>query len=155
MKTQGFVKLLRKVIREEVRNVIKEELSPIKENIITNSGNSLQEVMQDPMPRKKFSKKQFTKNTMLNDILNETAANPASQELVDYSSMNYNSQMAQSFGEERQSTKQHIPHVPALATTTTDGRPIDMSNENVAKTVNLMTRDYSALMKAIDKKKNK
>ena len=139
MKTQGFVKLLRKVIREEVRNVIKEELSPIiKENIITNSGNSLQEVMQDPMPRKKFSKKQFTKNTMLND-----------------SSMNYNSQMAQSFGEERQSTKQHIPHVPALATTTTDGRPIDMSNENVAKTVNLMTRDYSALMKAIDKKKNK
>ena len=84
MKTQGFVKLLRKVIREEVRNVIKEELSPIiKENIITNSGNSLQEVMQDPMPRKKFSKKQFTKNTMLNDILNETAANPASQELVD------------------------------------------------------------------------
>ena len=29
MKTQGFVKLLRKVIREEVRNVIKEELSPI------------------------------------------------------------------------------------------------------------------------------
>jgi hypothetical protein len=28
-----------------------------------------------------------------------------------------------------------------------------MSDKNVAKTVNLMTKDYSALMKAMDKKR--
>jgi hypothetical protein len=30
-----------------------------------------------------------------------------------------------------------------------------MNNENVAKTVDIMTRDYSGLMKAIEKKKGK
>ena len=58
---------------------------------------------------------------------------------------NYKSSMAESFGMSREPQ--------ALATTTTDGRPVDMKNENVAKTVNLMTKDYSALMKAIDKKR--
>ena len=36
-----------------------------------------------------------------------------------------------------------------------NGEAINMSNENVASTVKAMTKDYSALMKAIDKKKIK
>ena len=36
MKAQGFVKLLRKVIREEVRNVIVKELKPILNEVNIN-----------------------------------------------------------------------------------------------------------------------
>ena len=58
--------------------------------------------------------------------------------------------MAQSFGADRQPGYQ-----TPLATKDINGAPVNMANENVAKTVNLMTKDYSALMKAIDKKKGK
>ena len=34
-----------------------------------------------------------------------------------------------------------------------NGAPVNVRNENVANVVNAMTKDYSALMKAIDKKK--
>ena len=46
MKTQGFVKLLRKVIREEVRNVIVKELRPILNEVnIKKHDINLQEVL--------------------------------------------------------------------------------------------------------------
>ena len=66
----------------------------------------------------------------------------------DYPSIgNFKSDMAESIGMSRQPQ--------ALATTDVNGAPVNMSNESVAKTVNIMTKDYSALMKAIDKKKGK
>jgi len=38
-----------------------------------------------------------------------------------------------------------------LATKGINGEGIDMSNENVASTVNAMTKDYSGVMKAMNK----
>ena len=86
-------------------------------------------------------KKQFTKNTALNDILNETAATQPSE----WNAVNFRSDMAESFGMQSSNTP--------LATKGINGERIDMNNEAVATTVNAMTKDYSALMKAIDKKK--
>jgi pyruvate/2-oxoglutarate/acetoin dehydrogenase E1 component len=63
--------------------------------------------------------------------------------------MNFRSEMAQAFGMERQS-----PNMP-LATSGINGEPINMNDQGVATAVNAMTKDYSALMKAIDKKKGK
>lgn len=143
MKTDGFVKLLRKVIREEVRSVIVKELRPILNEVnIKKHDINLQEVMDTPnTPKQPVAKKQYTKNAALNDILNETANTPPSE----WESMNFSSRMAESFGMQRG---------PApLATKGINGEPIDMNNEAVATTVNAMTKDYSALMKAIDKKK--
>jgi len=150
MKTQGFIKLLRKVIREEVRNVIKEELKPmLNEENVQQQNISLHEAMNTPeVSNQKITKKQFTKNPLLNDLLNETASMPASQELVDYSSMNFKSEMAESFGMERQAT---MRSERPLATKGINGEGIDMSNENVASTVNAMTKDYSGVMKAMNK----
>ncbi len=154
MKTEGFVKLLRKVIREEVRSAVREILSEERTNHkqVIDHGINLAEIAENPMPnRPKAKRKTYTKNGMLNDLLNETAAT------ADFSSMKdpsfatmggqFNSSMAQSFGASR--------HPQSLATHDTNGKPVDMSNENVAKTVDIMTKDYSALMKAIDKKKGK
>ena len=146
MESKSFVKLLRKIIREEVSRAVKQVLTESNTNQVTDN-ISLTEMSAEPMPRRSHTKKKYTKNPMLNDLLNETAATPATQELTDYSTMNFRSEMAEAFGMQRGPR--------ALATTDVHGKPINMSNEKVAKTVDLMTKDYSALMKAIDKKKGK
>ena len=94
-----------------------------------------------------YEPQNFTSNSALNDLLNETAAKPANGELADWSSMNFKSQMAQSY-------QQPANNVRPLATSGIDGELVNMNNKAVASTVNAMTKDYSALMKAIDKKKN-
>lgn len=134
MQTKSFVKLLRKVIREEVRSAVRSELQQLNENALPAT------------PKMQRKQKRFVKNDMLNDILNETTAMPADQE---WSTMNFKSEMAQAFG--MQSTGPSVP----LATTDINGAPVNMNNEAVAATVDAMTRDYSGLMKAIDKKRGK
>jgi len=145
MKSDGFVKLLRKVIREEVRNAIKAELTPILNEVkSTKHDDNLQEVASLPLRRKaKHQNQQYTKNPMLNDLLNETAASTAVDTIADWGTSDLKSNMAAAIG---MGTK-------PLATTGIKGEAVDMSNENVASAVNAMTKDYSALMKAIDKKK--
>jgi hypothetical protein len=144
MSSKSIVKLLRKVIREEVRAAVKEALTErkVNHNKVINHGMDLHTLAENPVPA--ASKKRFTKNDMLNDLLNETAATPPTQELTDWSTMNFKSEMAEQFGTTRQQP---------LATTGINGEPVNMNNENVAKTVDIMTRDYSGLMKAINKKK--
>jgi len=140
MQSKTFVKLLRKLIREEVRNAVRSEMR----SMLSESKPHSQVINQGVAMHNKVeqrAKKQYVKNDMLNDILNETTALPADQ----FATMNFRSEMAQAFGQG-----------PAVAPTTDiNGAPVDMSNENVATVVDAMTKDYSALMKAIDKKKGK
>jgi len=149
MKSEGFIKLLRKVIREEVRSAVKAELRPLLNEKKVDTHTVEQSAAHQP--NNPAVKKQFTKNALLNDLLNETANAPASQEMIDYSTTNFSSAMGEAIG-----APQHVsrPSVP-LVTNDINGVPVNMQNENVAKTVGLMTKDYSALMKAIDKKKNR
>ena len=152
MKTELFIKLLRKVIREEVSKAVKEVLTEqtVDHDKVMNHGMNLAEMAQNPRPKKTRAKKEYSKNEMLNDILNETAATG------NFASMNngpmvsggtFDSSMAQSFGASRRPQ--------SLASTGINGEAVDMSNEGVATAVKAMTKDYSALMKAIDKKKGK
>ena len=150
MESKTFVKLLRKIIREEVGRAVKQALTESNINQVSNNIN-LTEIAEDPIPNRPIAKKKFTKNPMLNDLLNETAATPVSQEMTDWSTMNYRSEMAQAFGMDRQSSGPSMP----LATQGINGEAVNMNNEGVATAVKAMTRDYSALMKAIDKKKNR
>jgi hypothetical protein len=152
MKTDGFLKLLRKVIREEVSNAIKAELRPILNEIkIDSHTEPTRRAKSISRPPPVATKKQYTKNAMLNDLLNETTAMAPDQGMVDYSTMDYSSAMEQSYGEQQIVARPLAP----LVTNDINGVPVNMQNENVAKTVGLMTKDYSALMKAIDKKKNR
>ena len=151
MKKDGFVKLLRKIIRDEVSKAVKNALNESKINQVTSADFSLTEMSEDSVTNKPRVKKQYTKNSMLNDLLNETAATPVSQEMADWSSMNYKSEMAEAFGQGMSASKPVTP----LATKGINGEPVNMNNENVAKVGNAMTKDYSALMKAIDKKNSK
>tara|TARA_R110002050_G_scaffold118879_2_gene236566 strand:+ start:5714 stop:6163 length:450 start_codon:yes stop_codon:yes gene_type:complete len=149
MKTDGFVKLLRKVIREEVSNAIKAELKPILNEVrSTKHDITLQEIASTPTRASTSNKKkQYTKNSMLNDLLNETAAVATMDAGVEWNTPKFKSNLADAIGMN--------PAPRALATSGINGEAVNMNNEAVASTVNAMTKDYSALMKAIDKKKGK
>jgi hypothetical protein len=103
MKADTFIKLLRKVIREEVQNVVREELgilleSPKSETTITEATkpvvkNSMVESIKPVKPTQPAKPMSFTSNNVLNDILNETVQTGDWRSVVDATS-----QMAPNFG---------------------------------------------------------
>ena len=137
MKAKTFENLIRKVVREEIDYALRREIKSLKEDLrdelkptITEHTERMVEVPQQSslkekiMGKKPFKKQQFVGNSTLNDLLNETAAGDT------------NTQSAMAPVSDPFSTG---------APMETAGMPTE-----VAKAV---TRDYSSLMKAIDKKK--
>jgi hypothetical protein len=152
MDTKGFINTLRKVIREEVQAAVRTEMKRMLSENKTSHTKTIThglelEQMANFQASKRQERKTFSKDPMLNDLLNETATLPADE----WTTMNFRSEMAQAFGGMRGNGDTNVPFVAPQ--TDLDGRPVNMANEQVAATVNAMTKDYSALMKAIDKKK--
>ena len=152
MDKKSFADILRKIVREEVTKAVRTEMRALLNETKTDHsktiehGLSLHEMIDEPVPglQRKTSKR-YSSNNMLNDLLNETGP---LRENNNWNSINFNSQMAQGFA----SPMSQPPVAPAVDF---DGKPVNTSNEKVATVVNAMTKDYSALMKAIDKKKGK
>ena len=147
MKAKTFENLLRKVVREEIDYALRREIKSLKEDLrdeikptliespqrTIKSNKSVDEFPKNSLREKIMGKspikdKQFTQNSTLNDLLNETAqgntntngnASPVSME-GDFSNIG--------------------------------GVPKEAAPQEVVEAV---TRDYSGLMKAIDKRKNK
>ena len=143
MKAKTFENLIRKVVREEIDYALRREIKSLKEDLrdelkptITEHTERLVEVPQVPqsslkekiMGKKPFKKQKFVGNNTLNDLLNETAAGDTNLE-----SGNSPVSLSQPF-----STGAPLPMDTA-------GMPTEVANA--------VTRDYSSLMKAIDKKK--
>ena len=129
-----FTQALRQMIRQEMRDVLTEELLPILKDVLTEQR---QPAPVKPQRRKAVSKRTFSKNSILNDLLNDTAST------ANFSDMNIGPLVESGFNSE--------PDVTPM--TDIDGRPVDTSNEAVANVLSIMNKDYSALMTAIDKKK--
>ena len=149
MDTKGFINTLRKVIREEVQAAVRTEMKRMLSENKTDHKKTITHGLElEQLVNLQSSKrKTFSKDPMLNDLLNETATLPADE----WTTMNFRSEMAQAFGGMRGNGDTNVPFVAPQ--TDLDGRPVNMANEQVATAVNAMTKDYSALMKAIDKKK--
>jgi hypothetical protein len=155
MKAKTFENLIRKVVREEIDYALRREIKTLKEDLrdelkptivehkermveVPNNPmpetakNSLRKKIMgsNPLPKKPISNQSFTSNTALNDLLNETAAGDTNLE-----SGNAPINMTQPFS------------TGAPLSENTEGLPEDLANA--------LTRDYSGLMKAIDKKKGK
>lgn len=152
MDTKGFINTLRKVIREEVQLAVRTEMRKMLTETKTDHRKAIThglelEQLANHQTTKRQERKTFSKDPLLNDLLNETATLPTDE----WTTMNFRSEMAQAFGGMRVNGDSNVPFV--APTTDHDGRPVNMANEQVATAVNAMTKDYSALMKAIDKKK--
>ena len=61
-KKQNIKTIIRQIVREEVAMAIKEVITELK-----------QPIKSQPQPKKIVEKKSFTSNSVLNDVLNETA----------------------------------------------------------------------------------
>lgn len=158
-------KTLIKALKIAVRDVIKEELTEILREGLQSTINEIKSTPPAPANRATGkpiaeapvkNKVQFQRTGFAN-ILNETTSMKESSPSVssfsdlmneNYQDISFNSSDAQGFGMQRANQKSNAPQVMNDPET---GKTFDV-DPAVAKA---MTRDYSALMKAIDKKKGK
>jgi hypothetical protein len=148
MKAKTFENLIRKVVREEIDYALRREIKTLKEDlrdefkptivehtekqveIPEEAKTSLREKFMGPNPisKKPIVNHNFTQNTSLNDLLNETAMGDTNTE-----SANAPVSLSQPFASD------------APLPIETGGMPKEVADA--------VTRDYSGLMKAINKKK--
>jgi hypothetical protein len=143
MKAKTFENLIRKVVREEIDYALRREIKSLKEDLRDElkpsivehtermvevpQQSSLKEKIMGKKPIKK-QKQNFVGDSTLNDLLNETAMGDT------------NTQTAQA--------------PVSLAQPFSTGAPLPMDTTGMPTEVaNAVTRDYSGLMKAINKKK--
>ena len=96
MKADTFVKLLRKVIREEVQAVVREELgilleAPDPKPVVAEAKktavkNSMVESIKPAKPTQPIKPTAFTSNNVLNEILNQTAQSGEWRSIADMNS---------------------------------------------------------------------
>ena len=146
MKAKTFENLIRKIVREEIDYALRREIKSLKEDLrdslkptiteqhiespIKSNKSSLKEKIMGSTPIKKYKKQNFVGNSTLNDLLNETAQGDTS----------LNNTMSP----------------VSLSEPFASGAPMSVDTTGMPKEVaNAVTRDYSDLMKAIDKKKNR
>mgnify|MGYP003110393513 FL=1 len=141
MKSNKLVSLIKEVVKQEVKKQITDIL--INETNIPKA---------KPVVKKKVKEQKFTDNPMLNQILNETA-----QQQEEYPTLGGgtfdSSRMTEMLGYgSGLGNKEVKREVAAASTLQSAGMTPDTAPEHLT---NALTRDYSGLMKAIDKKKGK
>jgi len=147
--------IVRKVVREELKPIIAEVKNASKPIIKETKSKPKRIVETDPLDidmrailsieenKKTPQAKTFTKNSMLNEMLNETMQDGEWRNM----DAQFGSNQAQAWSGRETTT--------VAPTQDIDGRPVDTSNPEVANVMGAITKDYSQLMKAIDKKKGK
>ncbi len=154
MENKKFIQIMKKIIREEIRSVIKEELTEILQVGLQPTINEMKNNQRDaPKPPKPKRKQAMFKENKFADILNNTDRLRENSPVSTYASLmtediNMTSADAMNFGMQRKGVMNSQPIVTDAET----GAAVAVEDPAIAKA---MTRDYSALMKAIDKKKNR
>ena len=142
-------KELVKIIQEAVRREVKKEVKKILINEETS--HQLADIIPEVSEPKQ--KVEYTKNKSLNDVLNETIGLGKSERQTDeYPTLGGGafdtSKMSEMMGYGKSDDMKR--DMVAVDTIKKAGRSVDQVPEHVT---NALTRDYSGLMKAIEKKK--
>ena len=154
MKKNELIKIIELVVRKEVKKQMTEIFINDEKEI------SLSETISEPTPKKvikKKPKKQYTKNKALNEVLNNTKP-LGQQETEEYPTLGGgvlgSDNMAEVLGYGdlgRGQNKEKAREMAAVDSIKKAGVNVDQVPEDVQ---NALTRDYSGLMKAINKKKS-
>ena len=157
-KSNKLANLIRELVKQEVKKQVTEIF--IKEGVksMTESAskNDVMEVLpkRKPKPKKEVT---YTKNPVLNDILNETA-NAGDSDFEEYptitgkpfdstrmaEAMGYGGMLGDAESRRKQAAIQTAQAVGA-----------DTNNEAVQNVMQDLTKDYRGVMKALDKKDGK
>ena len=151
MNKKELIKIIELVVRKEVKKQMTEIFINDEKEI------SLSETISKPKVAKKKSKKQYTKNKVLNEVLNNTKP-LGQQETDEYPTLGGgvlgSDNMAEVLGYGdlgRGQNKERAREMAAVDSIKKAGVSVDQVPEDVQ---NALTRDYSGLMKAINKKKS-
>ena len=151
MNKKELIKIIELVVRKEVKKQMTEIFINDEKEI------SLSETISKPKVAKKKSKKQYTKNKALNEVLNNTKP-LGQQETDEYPTLGGgvlgSDNMAEVLGYGdlgRGQNKERAREMAAVDSIKKAGVSVDQVPEDVQ---NALTRDYSGLMKAINKKKS-
>lgn len=161
MDTKKLIKAIQLIIKEEVKKEVAKKEKALRKSIMNEMKQSQPKIVEkDPLDVEHIfetshkTKQSFTGNSMLNDMLNETAQGG------EWRSINsngvgggmFNSSQAQSFGSMMGGQQ------PQVLQTAEGGQ---VSTQQLQQTeagqavVNALTRDYSGLMKHMNDKKGK
>ena len=153
MKKNDLIKIIELVVRKEVKKQMTEIFINEEKEI------SLSETISKPKPNivKKKTKKKYSKNKALNEVLNNTNPLGSSGQTEEYPSLGGgvlgSDNMAEVLGYGdlgRGQNKETAREMAAVDSIKKAGVSVDAVPEGVQ---NALTRDYSGLMKAISKKK--
>ena len=154
MNKKELIKIIELVVRKEVKKQMTEIF------INDEKEMSLSETISEPTPKKvikKKPKKQYTKDKALNEVLNNTKP-LGQQETEEYPTLGGgvlgSDNMAEVLGYGdlgRGQNKEKAREMAAVDSIKKAGVSVDQVPEDVQ---NALTRDYSGLMKAINKKKS-
>ena len=161
--SKKLLEIIKKAVREEVRTVLKEELAATFGNKKLSSehiahGLSLSELANTPKnpyeqgkvkPSKKRKSVEFTKDPVLNKILNETA-NEEWKTMGNKTFTDGRSGMASMMG--LNSPDQMFGGKPTIEQMLPNDRKHVQVSDEMA---DILTKDYSALLKKVDEKSNK
>tara|TARA_Y100001963_G_C6584738_1_gene355157 strand:- start:28 stop:438 length:411 start_codon:yes stop_codon:yes gene_type:complete len=129
-------------VRTLIRTIVREEVAMAIQEVITEMKKPTQQVSQ-PKPKKKvFEKKQFSKNSIINEVMNETAASDEWKTMGDgtYDSSKMNDILSSAY----EDTSNDNGNLAASMGVNPDTPGMDF-----------LKKDYRAVMKAIDKKQGK
>ena len=153
MKKNDLIKIIELVVRKEVKKQMTEIFINEEKEI------KLSETISKPKPKvvKKKTKKKYSKNPALNEVLNNTNPLGSSGQTEEYPSLGGgvlgSDNMAEVLGYGdlgKGQNKEQAREMAAVDTIKKAGVNVDQVPEGVQ---DALTRDYSGLMKAISKKK--
>ena len=136
----------KKTTRQIIRQIVREEVAMAIQEVITE----LKKPTKPVTPKKSTQNSSFTKNKVLNDVLNETAQGGDWKTLggTKYTTNRMNEIVGSSYGDMMNGNQK--PDADTVVKSM-GGNP-----DAVGDTLkNALTRDYSGLMKAMDKKQGK
>jgi hypothetical protein len=172
MNTEKFLNQIRQIIKEEVRSAIENEFNILLESLDRVSNKVVSENTKITSQPKKFipnksrtitprkTTQTFSSNPIINEILNDTAYSGfSSKDFHGILEEEYSPEMLghndyEEWPSMRNMSNLGMTSMPATAAmipkTDIDGRPVHDVTPEVEQA---LTRDYSSLMKAINKKK--
>ena len=169
MKKQDLIKIIEKVVRKEVKKQVNEIFINEGKKALANRSqkeevsSSLTEIAEQeytqPKPKKKEFK-EYTKNDALNKVLNETVGGIPQGDKAAYPTMGGGAYTSDRVSElmggnpmmrNTEQGKEKAREIGAVESMKARGVSSKEVGDDV---VNALTRDYSGLMKAINKKKD-
>ena len=156
--TKKVVSLIREIVKQEVKKEVREIFIREGMKSMAQQSTLVEDKVVEVLPERKSKPKKkvtYTKNPVLNDILNETAN---ASELDEYPTMSGKpfdtSRMAEAMGYgnmlgDAESRRK------ASAIQTAQSVGVDPNNPAVQDVMSNLTRDYRDVMKAVEKKKGR